>query len=298
MQMSELLNLDFRLLGVSNRMGISFGFKGQSVEESCRNSGVDTLTFLLICRRYAFDGLMPGKELLTKVHIPDILNYLKRSHSYYMNIALKDLNHAIEKMTEPCDWRLCQSIWDLYGTYRNELAAHFRYEEEEVFPYVESVLKHDFTQGFSIREYGLSHSDVDCRLEKLEKMVMEEMPQTCDQQDIYKVLSIIYSLKDDLRMHTAVEDDILIPLISKLEGGEEKKKKEELLSDREKEILVGVAKGLLNKEIADKYNISINTVISHRKNITRKTGIKSVAGLSIYALLNDLIEVTDESHLL
>ena len=62
------------------------------------------------------------------------------------------------------------------------------------------------------------------------------------------------------------------------------------LSVREKEILVCVAKGMLNKEIADLYNLSIYTVITHRKNITRKTGIKTVAGLTVYALLNNLID--------
>lgn len=62
------------------------------------------------------------------------------------------------------------------------------------------------------------------------------------------------------------------------------------LSAREKEILVCVAKGMLNKEIADVCNLSIHTVITHRKNITRKTGIKTVAGLTVYALLNNLID--------
>lgn len=62
------------------------------------------------------------------------------------------------------------------------------------------------------------------------------------------------------------------------------------LSLREKEILVCVAKGMLNKEIADYCNLSIHTVITHRKNITRKTGIKTVAGLTVYALLNNLID--------
>ncbi len=64
------------------------------------------------------------------------------------------------------------------------------------------------------------------------------------------------------------------------------------LSVREKEILVCVAKGMLNKEIADLYNLSIYTVITHRKNITRKTGIKTVAGLTVYALLNNLIDTS------
>ena len=56
------------------------------------------------------------------------------------------------------------------------------------------------------------------------------------------------------------------------------------------DVLVAVAKGMMNKEIADQMNISIHTVISHRKNITRKTGIKSVSGLTVYALLNNLID--------
>ena len=62
------------------------------------------------------------------------------------------------------------------------------------------------------------------------------------------------------------------------------------LSKREIDVLVAVAKGMMNKEIADQMKISINTVISHRKNITRKTGIKSVSGLTVYALLNNLID--------
>lgn len=65
----------------------------------------------------------------------------------------------------------------------------------------------------------------------------------------------------------------------------------EELSTREKEILIAVAQGMQNKEIADKYFISVNTVITHRKNITKKTGIRSVAGLTVYAMLNNLIEI-------
>lgn len=87
---------------------------------------------------------------------------------------------------------------------------------------------------------------------------------------------------------------IIRKLRTAVEGRQESAKGEgEELSSREKEILVCVAKGMLNKEIADQFNISIYTVITHRKNITRKTGIKTVAGLTVYALLNNLIDVGD-----
>ena len=61
------------------------------------------------------------------------------------------------------------------------------------------------------------------------------------------------------------------------------------LSERETDVLVLVAKGLSSKEIADQLNISIHTVNSHRKNITHKTGIKSVAGLAVYAVIHNLM---------
>ncbi len=62
------------------------------------------------------------------------------------------------------------------------------------------------------------------------------------------------------------------------------------LSAREIEVLILIAKGCINKEIADKLNISLTTVITHRKNITEKLGIKSVSGLTIYAVMNGYVE--------
>ncbi|MBQ8493013.1 MAG: response regulator transcription factor [Alistipes sp.] len=62
------------------------------------------------------------------------------------------------------------------------------------------------------------------------------------------------------------------------------------LSERERDVLILVAKGYTNKEIASELNISPHTVISHRKNIVHKTGIRSVAGLTVYAVLNNLID--------
>ena len=62
------------------------------------------------------------------------------------------------------------------------------------------------------------------------------------------------------------------------------------LSAREIEVLVLITKGLINKEIADKLNIGLTTVITHRKNITEKLGIKSVSGLTIYAVMHGYVE--------
>ena len=100
-----------------------------------------------------------------------------------------------------------------------------------------------------------------------------------------------------LKMYDGIVEinDAKMKVVSKLsqvvENDDKLEKADDVeLSKREIDVLVAVAKGLMNKEIADQMNISIHTVISHRKNITRKTGIKSVSGLTVYALLNNLID--------
>ena len=98
------------------------------------------------------------------------------------------------------------------------------------------------------------------------------------------MLSSLSSLQADIHKHIFLEE-------TALEGRKMTAPVDRILSDREKEVLVCVAKGMINKEIADHLNISVHTVVSHRKNITAKTDIKTVAGLTIYALLNNLLEL-------
>lgn len=104
-----------------------------------------------------------------------------------------------------------------------------------------------------------------------------------DAEALKQYQGVIDIYDDRLKMETKLK--AIINTIS--EPGENTENYE--LSEREKEILVAVAKGMTNKEIGDLHNISVHTVISHRKNISRKTGIKSVSGMTVYALLNNLI---------
>lgn len=73
-------------------------------------------------------------------------------------------------------------------------------------------------------------------------------------------------------------------------NSETKEQEGDELTQREKDVLKLVALGHSNKDIADKLFISIHTVISHRKNITEKLGIKSISGLTVYAILNKIID--------
>ncbi len=117
--------------------------------------------------------------------------------------------------------------------------------------------------------------------------------------DKLQCIALVYSYFDE-RILAKFDETISIydtqnTIASKLEKLISKQPKEssnnsqEVLSERETDVLKLLATGLSNKEIADKLHISIHTVISHRKNITQKTGIKSVSGLTIYAVVQKII---------
>ncbi len=294
MKMAELMNISPCLPGVLTRMGIPFGFGDETVEEVCRRQDIDPETFLLICSVHASDGGLPPKERIRKADLRDVLKYLRRSHTYYMEVAMKELTDALVALTEPCGERHKSTIRRFFNEYKDELFKHLEYEEETVFPQAEAALHHG---NFASGDYEENHSHVEEKLEDLKNLIMKYMPSVCGQQEIFRALTCIFTLQEDLAKHILVEDGILVPIVNRkmhttLESSVDiPGDKGEELSSREKEILVCVAKGMLNKEIADAENISIHTVITHRKNITRKTGIKTVAGLTVYALLNNLIDI-------
>ncbi len=86
-------------------------------------------------------------------------------------------------------------------------------------------------------------------------------------------------------------EQTILDAISRLQLNREENREEEILSERETDVLRLLVSGLSNKEIADKLNISAHTVISHRKNISQKTGIKSLSGLTIYAVVQNVISL-------
>jgi DNA-binding NarL/FixJ family response regulator len=132
----------------------------------------------------------------------------------------------------------------------------------------------DFVSRSSVRSHISEYSDAAV-------VGLQTIPMDDEQKKQYDAL---IGLNDDPVL-------IVRKLRESLDSRQDNSETEEYdLSAREKEILVCVAKGMLNKEIADACNLSIHTVITHRKNITRKTGIKTVAGLTVYALLNNLID--------
>ncbi|HVN49485.1 MAG TPA: LuxR C-terminal-related transcriptional regulator [Bacteroidota bacterium] len=183
---------------------------------------------------------------------------------------------------------------------------------------------------YSMKVYEEEHSDIDAKLYDLKNILIKYVHGD-EMHEVYnEIIFELFRLEKDIQDHTRIENTILMPLVGEMESelfhAPRKKtaamqsiehleppptrmpaatlqaqiaatgfRNQEVLTERETEVLRLVACGDLNKQIADKLSISLHTVISHRKNITRKLQIKTVAGLTIYALLNGLISSRDIS---
>jgi len=233
--------------------------------------------------------------------VEDVVSYLRECHEYYMSNALVKIAGATEKLIEPCSLAQRSAVWKFFADYKIELENHFRHEEDEILPYVNKLLAGHREFNYSIDDFSDVHDDIDSKLGDLKSIILKSLPAECDEKLKKKLLMFLHDLQNDIERHTRLEDEILVPLVRMIEDPHftemrvtrKRSSADDGLSDREKEILVSVAHGLLNKEIADRHNISINTVITHRKNISRKTGIKTVAGLTVYAILNGLVDINE-----
>lgn len=105
-------------------------------------------------------------------------------------------------------------------------------------------------------------------------------------QQLYKAYDDVILINDSKSKIISTVKNLCLDTTTNINDVEE-------LSDREKEILISVVKGMSNKEIADYHSISIHTVITHRRNITRKLKVHSISGLTIYAIINKLVDITD-----
>ena len=295
MKMAALVDHNPDLLGILVRMGLPLGFGEQTVAEVCRRAHVDVSTFLLMCQVYTLPHFTPTRTELRVVRPEDLLRYLRSSHRYYVGTSLVTMSRALEDLLAPAPEAKQKVIRRFFEDYRTDLEKHFEFEENVVFPYVDALVRGEA----SAEEFGFDeedHTHIGEKIQDLRSIVLKYLPEECNPTAASSFIADIYALSADLQRHTAVEEKLLDPVVrddrqsSGHSHGDEGDEGRNELSAREKEILLAVAQGMLNKEIADRYNLSIHTVITHRKNITRKTGIKTVAGLTVYALLNGLID--------
>lgn len=307
--LAELISDDYRLLQVMSRFGIALGFGDKSVGEVCEENHVDSDTFIAVCN-FISQGIRPSFDEYTTLNVNALLSYLRNSHAFFLDFMLPSIRRKFVNAVD-CSTRneIGFLILQFFDDYVAEIKRHQEYEAEHFFSYVEGL-----TQGRRPADLSLAdlendhvHQDHDKliaqKLHDLKSIIIRYSPTSSSKENLNDALLHLFEFEADLTSHTLLEDSIFIPMVKLLESqvdvtDDEEEENEgnegrEVLSQREKDIVIGVVKGLTNKEIADELCISIHTVLTHRRNIARKLEIHSPAGLVIYAIVNGIVSVEE-----
>lgn len=300
----SIIRDNYNTLQSLGSFGINLGFGDKTVKEVCEDQDVDTYTFLAVVN-YTINGYRDYDDA-DRLSIPTLLQYLKASHAYYLDFQLPFIRKALTDALDEND-NLARLIMKLYDEYAHSIRNHMQYEEKTVFPYVEALGQGNAPTNYDIETFSKHHNQTDQKLKELKNIIIKYLPSDgLHNNQLSAALYDIYNCEQWLMEHAEVEDEILIPAIRRLEMKSKQSdvsvkisnminhnaESQETLSDREKDVIVALVQGMTNKEIANHLWISINTVITHRRNIARKLQIHSPAGLTIYAIVNNLVDIS------
>ena len=257
----DLVRNNSSLIMVLGRFGIPLGFGDKTVREVCAIHSVDEHTFLETVNflsGYEYDN--------SNVSLKSLIGYLKEAHAYFLDFKLPNIRR---KLLEAIDCSggndIAMVILRFYDEYVTEVRKHMEYENNTVFVYVDNLLQGKFDRKYNISSFSSKHTPINHKLNELKDVIIQYYPE---------------KNKDTV-------------FIDEITEANEDKPKADTLSDREKDVLIAITKGLSNKEIADTLCLSIHTVTTHRRNISNKLQIHTTAGLIIYAIANKLVNLQD-----
>lgn len=305
--MSALINDNNALLMVMSRFGLSLGFGDKTVAEVCKAQDVHCPTFLTVANFVSETVHKEGDYPVGSYSLPALLDYLKRAHTYFLEFNLPTIRR---KLIEAIDCsgsdEVAMLILKFFDEYVREVRRHMEFEDRSVFTYIEQLLQDTVIDSYDIATFASKHGQVNSKLTELKSIIVKYYPGKENYNQLNAVLFDIYNCEQDLTSHCDVEDYLLVPAVAALEqrlqrderinsatNAMEKTVGQDTLSAREREIIVCVVKGLTNKETADMLCLSVHTVITHRRNIARKLQIHSPAGLTIYAIVNKLVDMSE-----
>ncbi len=218
MKMAELIDLNYRLLTVLSRTGIGLGFGESSVAEACRANGMDVNTFILICTMYSLPEYVPDRKILSDADPAAIVEYLHNSHSFYIRYGFMKLDKSMKSLVGPCPEHQKKVILKFLSDYRQEVEKHFEYEETTLFPYVRAMIDGGDGGTYTISEFREHHDNIEEKLEDLKNLIMKYLPESCSGETAGMVLLDLFSLAEDLNIHTAIENNVLVPVMSMMEN--------------------------------------------------------------------------------
>ncbi|MBL4745771.1 MAG: hemerythrin domain-containing protein [Flavobacteriaceae bacterium] len=220
MKMSEILLRNHSLILILERFSIELGVKEKTISDICEESNVNTDVFLFIFNLHN-DISYLSKSSFQKLDIRVIISYLRKSHIYYTLEVFPEIIKNIRGMTTSNKKPENLMLERFFEEYKKEVDEHFAYENNIAFPYILSLLdvgnKTKNQTNYTISEYKEHHDNLEEKLDDLKRLLIQYLPPQNDSVMRRKLLVSLCNFEKDLMVHAMIEDNILVPLVEKLE---------------------------------------------------------------------------------
>lgn len=311
-RLSDLILQKSSLLPVLYLTGIRGNFLGKSIHNICKEKSINESFLLNLLNVFSDEAFVPFEALPSY----SVLQLTALSSSIYPYF-ISELEALISQLQKKED-----ALTDYFAEYRLALSEHFYQQRDLVLPHISTIYElyysPDYTSEqsdiplYSLEFYEGGTTALTLAFDHIKPFLEKNLESRYASLNSTRVVFAFYELHEAIITQERIERKLLKPLVLQMEESIittiQKKKKtirrnnfvtlpagtppSDVLSPREKEVLRSVAQGLMNKEIADQLQIGLTTVITHRKNIVEKLGIKTISGLTVYAYTQGYLDET------
>ncbi len=221
---SEIIKGNPIFLLVLEHFGIDDVLNEKSVSELCLIHGISEQLFIVVGNLFN-EFIFNDINTVNKSDIPLLITYLRNSHSYYKDEKYPEITGYITRLGKNENHKEMKLVETFFNEYFDEVKEHLEYEENVVFPYFSSLYENPGkTTGihFSAKEYMEHHSDIESKLSDLKNLLLKYLHVSNSNSVKRKLLQSLFELEYDLKIHSLIEDQILIPLAVAIENDPEK----------------------------------------------------------------------------
>jgi len=220
LKMHDIVFDNPRILLVLENFNISLGFGEQTIQEICEKYNINEDLFLTIANLYCCkETVTIDVQYFGATEAKQLLQFLKSSHTYFLNEKIPQLKMLIDQKAEksPSE-KYSKIIKKFIHDYAAEVFIHMNYENTVVFPYVESLLKKQKRNTtYTIDQFRKHHSNIEDKLIDLKNLLIKHVPPEYDSVVRRRMLFELYDLELDIGIHDYIENNLLIPIVERLE---------------------------------------------------------------------------------
>lgn len=223
-KLAELIIDNNYLLLLLEHFGIEVPLQDMNVGQICSQHNINEELFIAFANLYNGSTTIPDVDLNASDALT-IVKFLGTSHHFYSEQLYPEIMEMIKQMSQLNDHKEMKLVWMFFSDYFKEVTEHLDYENEIFHPYVvwlvEQIISNkrdDSTNNYSTVDYKDHHDDIEEKLIDLKNLLIKYLPLEKDQIIRRKLFFLLSQLEFDLKIHSNIEELILIPLTTRLEN--------------------------------------------------------------------------------